>query len=117
MTHRINVIGRSWGLDIAKHCGIYRDERAALLPIPSAPYALATWKKAKLHPDCHVVFDHAFYTAPHRLIGHWPVITRRRGHAPGTPEGSTLGDSHSPSATRRIGRGLRMNSCAPLEWR
>ena len=44
-------------------------ERPALLPIPSAPYALATWKKAKLHPDCHVVFDHAFYSAPHRLIG------------------------------------------------
>ena len=44
-------------------------ERAALLPLPTAPYALATWKKAKLHPDCHVVFEEAFYTAPHRLIG------------------------------------------------
>jgi transposase len=45
-------------------------ERAALLPVPPTPYALATWKKAKLHPDCHVVFDEAFYSAPHRLIGH-----------------------------------------------
>jgi transposase len=44
-------------------------ERATLLPVPSAPYALATWKKAKLHPDCHVVFEDAFYSAPHRLIG------------------------------------------------
>jgi transposase len=44
-------------------------ERAALLPIPLAPYALATWKKAKLHPDCHIVFEDAFYSAPHRLIG------------------------------------------------
>jgi transposase len=44
-------------------------ERAALLPLPTAPYALATWKKATLHPDCHVVFDDAFYSAPHRLIG------------------------------------------------
>ena len=44
-------------------------EREALLPLPTAPYALATWKQAKLHPDCHVVFDHAFYSAPHRLIG------------------------------------------------
>lgn len=44
-------------------------EREALLPLPAAPYALATWKQAKLHPDCHVVFDHAFYSAPHRLIG------------------------------------------------
>jgi transposase len=44
-------------------------ERATLLAIPPAPYALATWKKAKLHSDCHVVFDDAFYSAPHRLIG------------------------------------------------
>jgi hypothetical protein len=44
-------------------------ERAALLPLPPTPYALATWKKATLHPDCHVVFDHAFYSAPFRLIG------------------------------------------------
>ena len=44
-------------------------ERAALLPLPALPYALATWKQAKLHPDCHVVFAHAFYSAPHRLIG------------------------------------------------
>lgn len=44
-------------------------ERATLQPVPAAPYALATWKKAKLHHDCHVVFEDAFYSAPHRLIG------------------------------------------------
>jgi transposase len=44
-------------------------ERAALLPLPASPYELAVWKKAKLHPDCHVVFDGSFYSAPHRLIG------------------------------------------------
>jgi transposase len=44
-------------------------ERAMLLPLPVAPYVLATWKKAKLHPDCHIVFEDAFYSAPHRLIG------------------------------------------------
>lgn len=44
-------------------------ERTTLLSLPTAPYALATWKKAKLHPDCHVVFEDAFYSAPHRLIG------------------------------------------------
>ena len=37
---------------------------------PNAPKsALATWKQAKLHPDCHVVFAGSFYSAPHRLIG------------------------------------------------
>jgi transposase len=44
-------------------------EKAALLALPSAPYDLGVWKKVKLHPDCHVVVDHAFYSAPHRLIG------------------------------------------------
>lgn len=44
-------------------------EKAALLPLPPARYELTTWKKAKLHPDCHVVFENAYYSAPHRLIG------------------------------------------------
>jgi len=44
-------------------------ERPALLPLPTAPYALAVWKKLKLHPDCHVVFEEAFYSAPYRLVG------------------------------------------------
>ena len=44
-------------------------ERAALLPVPPTPWELAEWKKAKLHPDCHVVFAAAYYSAPHRLIG------------------------------------------------
>jgi transposase len=44
-------------------------EQSALAPVPAAPYQLATWKRAKLHPDCHVVFQGAFYSAPHRLIG------------------------------------------------
>lgn len=45
-------------------------EQAALQPLPAAPYALTIWKRAKLHPDCHIVFQGAFYSAPHRLIGH-----------------------------------------------
>ncbi len=44
-------------------------ERAALLPLPPTPWAPVTWKQAKLHPDCHVVLEGAFYSAPHRLIG------------------------------------------------
>jgi transposase len=44
-------------------------ERGALLPLPEAPYDLGVWKRAKLHPDCHVVVDGAYYSAPHRLIG------------------------------------------------
>lgn len=44
-------------------------ERDALLPLPATPYALTTWKRAKLHRDNHVIFDQAFYSAPHRFIG------------------------------------------------
>lgn len=44
-------------------------ERAALGPLPADRYELVTWKKAKLHPDCHVVFERSYYSAPHRLIG------------------------------------------------
>jgi transposase len=44
-------------------------ERPALLPLPATPWAPVTWKQAKLHPDCHVVFNGAYYSAPHRLIG------------------------------------------------
>lgn len=47
----------------------FEAERLTLKPLPMTRYEVAVWKQAKLHPDCHVVFDHAYYSAPHRLIG------------------------------------------------
>ena len=44
-------------------------ERPQLQPLPNSPYDCATWKLLKLHRDCYVVFDNAFYSAPFRLIG------------------------------------------------
>lgn len=44
-------------------------ERARLQPLPETPYDLAMWKMVKLHRDCHVVFDNAYYSAPFRLVG------------------------------------------------
>jgi transposase len=44
-------------------------ERAALRSLPPSPWELTEWKRAKLHGDCHVVFDGAYYSGPHRLIG------------------------------------------------
>jgi transposase len=44
-------------------------ERVRLRPLPPARYELTLFKKATLHPDCHVVFEKAFYSAPYRLIG------------------------------------------------
>ncbi len=44
-------------------------EEAALRPLPATPYDLAIWKEVKLHRDCHVNFDNAYYSAPFRLVG------------------------------------------------
>ena len=44
-------------------------ERARLKPLPAAPYDLAVWKLARLHRDCYVVFEGAYYSAPFRLVG------------------------------------------------
>jgi len=44
-------------------------ERQALQALPQAPYDLAVWKQVKLHRDCHVVFEGAYYSAPYRLAG------------------------------------------------
>jgi transposase len=47
----------------------FEEEKAALSPLPPQHYELSAWKGAKVHPDCHVVFNYSFYSAPHRLVG------------------------------------------------
>ena len=44
-------------------------EKQRLLPLPHDPYDLTVMKPTKLHRDCHVVFDNAYYSAPCRLVG------------------------------------------------
>lgn len=44
-------------------------EKKAMLPLPQNPFEICEWKGCKLHPDCHIVFDGSYYSAPHRLIG------------------------------------------------
>jgi len=44
-------------------------ERAALLPLPATPFELAMWKRVKVHRDCYVQFDKAYYSAPFRSVG------------------------------------------------
>lgn len=44
-------------------------ERAALRPLPEAPFEYAEWKRAKVHPDYHIEVLQGFYSVPHRLIG------------------------------------------------
>ena len=40
-------------------------EKAALRPLPTAPFENAEWKQATLHPDCYVSVEAAYYSAPH----------------------------------------------------
>lgn len=47
----------------------FETERPLLRPLPDTPYDLAIWKKVKLHRDCHVIFEDAYYSAPFRLAG------------------------------------------------
>jgi hypothetical protein len=40
-------------------------EKAALKPPPATPFDVGEWKKVKLHPDCYVQLESAYYSAPH----------------------------------------------------
>lgn len=71
---------RRWTIEIAgarEHGTTHRkplevfeaEERAALDPLPERPYVPITWKRAKLHPNSHLIFDRREYSAPWRLIG------------------------------------------------
>lgn len=45
------------------------EERQALLPLPAEPFELVETKRVKVHPDCHVVLDGSYYSAPYRYVG------------------------------------------------
>ena len=44
-------------------------EKKALLPLPPAPYHPTLFKIATLHPDCRVIVEGSYYSAPYRLRG------------------------------------------------
>lgn len=43
-------------------------EKDKLLALPAQPFELATWGKAKVNIDYHVVVDNHYYSAPYQLI-------------------------------------------------
>ena len=45
-------------------------EAPALLPLPSAPFELASWERPMVHPDCHAQAGGALYSIPFRYVGH-----------------------------------------------
>jgi transposase len=44
-------------------------ERAALKPLPSRPYELAFWKKARVNIDYHVELEGHWYSVPYQHVG------------------------------------------------
>ncbi len=44
-------------------------ERDALLPLPTESFTLCEIKPVKVHPDCHVTIDGAYYSVPYLHVG------------------------------------------------
>lgn len=44
-------------------------EKPLLKPLPTERYELATWKTARVHPDCHVQVERRFYSVPYIYVG------------------------------------------------
>ena len=44
-------------------------EAPALIPLPAAPFELASWSRPKVGPDCHIRVGKALYSVPWRFIG------------------------------------------------
>lgn len=54
--------------------GLSRNELLAIeIPkmhdLPLEPFELFTYKKCKVHPDCHIRFNRNFYSVPYRVVG------------------------------------------------
>lgn len=43
-------------------------EKHFLKKLPDVPVQIATWTRVKLHGNCHVQFEKAYYSAPFRLV-------------------------------------------------
>ncbi len=55
-----------------------RDERPALLSLPSQAWEPVIWTRAKLHTNCHVTVRGAQYSAPWRLVGRELLVRMTR---------------------------------------
>jgi hypothetical protein len=76
--------------------------------VPALRWEPAEWKRATLHPDCHVVFANAYSSAPHRLMG-------QRLWVRGTPTKVEVFQDHRLVATHPRGRpGQRQTLTAHL---
>jgi transposase len=84
-------------------------ERGALRPLPAAPYMAVQWKQAKVHRDCHVLFERRQYSVPWRLVGQQVLVRATRAtvtiyagdervatHSRRGPDRRSTDDAHLP---------------------
>jgi hypothetical protein len=45
------------------------EEKAALLPLRPERFVIPTWSRCTVHPDHHIRFDYALYSAPTKYVG------------------------------------------------
>lgn len=90
------------------------EERAALRPLPTKPYDVAVWKKARVHPDSHVAFRDRLFSVPWQLVSEsvWLRATaarvevfhddRRVAAHDRTNRWRTTDESHLPADRREL---------------
>ncbi|MZQ75496.1 MAG: IS21 family transposase [Peptoclostridium sp.] len=54
----------------SRHSAFIEEEKHALLPLPAAPYELATWKIATVQFNYHISVDKMHYSVPYEYIKH-----------------------------------------------
>jgi transposase len=56
-------------LDGCRRSLFEQTDALALRPLPNRRFEPSTWKKATVHIDHHVEYEHRYYSAPHALVG------------------------------------------------
>lgn len=83
-----------------RHSGVFEaEERATLLLLPSEPFELVEIKRARVHPDCHVVLDGSYYSAPYRFVDQ-PLDAWIFAHVVQLFDGAELITTHPRAHTR-----------------
>lgn len=49
----------------SRYTAFLEEEQFALVPLPASPYEIATWKKATVQYDYHILVDHMYYSVPY----------------------------------------------------
>jgi hypothetical protein len=47
----------------------FEEEKKQLKSLPPSPFELSEWRRAKVHPDCHVQVEKNFYSVPFVYVG------------------------------------------------